>query len=118
MNEEFHTAETVEKKESSVIPTHADLMGVLESIRRELNETKMSHQKEISEWIRWRTNIDAQVHNLSEAWGEHGRKVKETSDDLSEIKRATKRIETMLLRRLYRDAAEGRDAEQDLRDLS
>lgn len=110
-------ADTVATPKKETSPSHADLMGVLESIQREANEARITRDREVAEWTRWRHSIDAQVGNLAEAWGEHGRKASETASQLGEIIRAAKRIETMLLKRLYRDAAEGREAEQELRDL-
>jgi len=108
-------AETVAKPASQ--PTHADLLGVLESIQREMNDARITREREVAEWTRWRHGVDAHICNLSEAWGEHGKKAAETASQLGEIIRAAKRIDTMLMKRLYRDAADGKDAEQELRDL-
>lgn len=108
-------AETVAKPNTQ--PTHGDLMGVLESMQREANEARIMRQRDLSEWMIWRERVDTQITTLSEAWGEQGQKAKETAEHLAEIHRLARRIEAMLMRRLYRDAAEGRDAEQDLRDL-
>ena len=110
-------ADTVPTPKREGSPSHADLMGVLESIQREANEVRLIREREVAEWTRWRHGIDAQVGNLAEAWGEHGRKAAETASQLGEIIRAAKRIETMLLKRLYRDAADGKEAEQELREL-
>lgn len=110
-------AETVATPKKESTPTHADLLGVLESIQREMNDVKLTREREVNEWMRWRNGIDSQVSNLSEAWGEHGRKAGETAAQLGEIIRSARRIENMLLKRLYRDAAEGKEAEQELRDL-
>lgn len=108
-------AETVAKPSGQ--PTHGDLLGVLETLKHEFSEFRHCREDELREWMRWRNGVDTKVTNLSEAWGEQGAKAKETADQLAEIVRMARRIESMLVRRLYRDAAEGRDAEQDLRDL-
>lgn len=110
-------AETIAKQERRDSTTHGDLMGVLESIQREINDFRLTRERELADWMRWRNTVDAQVQNLAEAWGEHGKKAAETASQLDEITRTTRRIETMLLRRLYRDAADGKEAEQELRGL-
>jgi hypothetical protein len=98
-------------------PTHADLLGVLESIQREANQARLDRDREVSEWMRWRNGIDAKVANLSEAWGEQGKKYVKVEDQLQELVRASHRIEGMLLKRLYQEAAMGREAEGEIRGI-
>lgn len=98
-------------------PTHADLLGVLESIQREANQLRIDRDREVAEWMRWRNGVDAKVQNLSEAWGEHGKKYQQVEDQLQELVRASRRIEGMLVKRLYQEAAAGREAEGELKGI-
>ena len=98
-------------------PTHADLLGVLESMQREANQLRIDRDREVAEWMRWRTGIDTRVQNLSEAWGEAGARSKLVEDQLQELVRASRRIEGMLLKRLYQEAAMGREAEGELKGI-
>lgn len=110
-------AETIAKQERRDSTTHGDLMGVLESIQREINDFRLTRERELADWMRWRNGVDTKVNNLSEAWGEHGKKAAETSEQLAEIIRITRSMQSMLIRRAYRDAADGKEAEQELRGL-
>ena len=98
-------------------PTHADLLGVLESMQREANQLRIDRDREVSEWMRWRNGIDTRVQNLSEAWGEQGARSKQVEEQLHELIRASRRIEGILMKRLYQEAAMGREAEGELKGI-
>jgi len=98
-------------------PTHADLLGVLESMQREANQARLDRSREVSEWMRWRNGIDTRVANLSEAWGEQGAKYKAVEEQLHELIRSSRHIENMLLKRLYQEAAMGREAEGEIKGI-
>lgn len=98
-------------------PSHADLLGVLESMQRAANQLSIERDREVTEWIRWRQGIDVQVGNLTEAWGEQGKRASLVEEQLQELVRASRRIEGMLLKRLYQEAAQGREAEGELKGI-
>jgi hypothetical protein len=115
MDRNAETVVTPSPSEKS--PTHADLMGVLESIQREANNVRINRDKEVAEWMRWRSHIDTQIKNLSEGWGEQGKKAVQVEEQLHELIRASRRIEGILMKRLYQEAAQGREAEGELKGI-